>query len=214
MRIGICLAAHDTGSSWFSYDLAGLIGHTVQQHPEWDLRRFQSTGTWLPQVRHRTVVAALKAECDWLLFLDNDMRFPTDALEQLLAREKDVVAANYTIRHVPFPPCAVNLTGERVYTDYNTAGLVEVGSVGMGVMLVRATVLRSISPPWFMLGWHTESQDYTGEDAYFCRALRNAGAQLWLDHDLSHDVSHLGVIEFEQSHAVKMQHALPASEDA
>lgn len=211
MRIGICLAAHDYGSSWFSYDLAGMIGHTIKEKPDWDLRRFQATGTWLPQVRHRTVVAALNADCDWLLFLDNDMRFPVDTLLQLLARNQAVVAANYTVRHPPFPPVAVNEQVERIYTDYDSAGLEKVASIGMGVMLVQAELIRKIALPWFMLGFDVQTQEYKGEDSYFCRKLREAGATIWLDHDLSHDVSHLGMIEFEQSHAVKMKHALPES---
>lgn len=205
MRVGLCLAAHDYGSSWFSYDLAGLSMMTVRERPTIDLVRFQSTGTWLPQVRHRTIVAALNAGCDYLLFLDNDMRFPPETLLKMLDHERLVVACNYTARHVPFPPVAVNLRGERVFTDYESSGLEEVGSIGMGVMLVAAPILRSISPPWFMLGWDPERQDYKGEDTYFCKKLREAGASIWLDHDLSHDVTHLGVIEFEQSHARKAQ---------
>lgn len=208
MRVGLCLPAQDHSHSWFSYDLAGMVGHTVKERSDIELRRFQATGTWLPQVRHRTVVAALNAQCDWLLFLDNDMRFPADTLVKLLDRGKTVVAANYTARHVPFCPVAVNGNAERVYTEYESTGLEEIASVGMGVMLVRSDLLRKIAPPWFMLGWDDAIQDYKGEDSYFCRKLRETGAQIWLDHDLSHDVTHLGIIEFEQSHAVKARHAL------
>lgn len=191
-----------------------MIGHTIKERSDIELRRFQATGTWLPQVRHRTVVAALKTECDWLLFLDNDMRFPVDTLIQMLNRGKTVVAANYTARHVPFPPVAVNNDVQRVYTEYDSAGLEEVARIGLGVFLVRADLLRHITPPWFMLGWDEVTQDYTGEDNYFCRQLRELGAQIWLDHDLSHDVTHMGIIELEQNHAVKMKHAVPATEDA
>lgn len=211
MRIGICLPSLDYAHAWFGYDLAGMMTYTAFNHPDWELRRFQATGTWLPQVRHRTVVAALNTDCDWLLFLDSDMRFPLNTLEQMLARGKSVVAANYTARHVPFPPVAVNQQAERVYTEYESTGLEEVARIGMGVMLVRATELRRIKPPWFMLGWDDVTQDYTGEDNYFCRRLREEGTSIWLDHDLSHDVSHLGIIEFEQSHAVKMRHTLASS---
>jgi hypothetical protein len=213
VRIGLCLAAQDWVSCWFSYDLVGMVAHTIRAHPDWDLRRFQSCGTWLPQVRHDTVAAALHAECDWLLFLDSDMRFPADTLEQLLARNEPVVAANYTARKAPFAPVAVRTPGERAYTDYQSSGLEAVAQIGMGVMLVQADVVRRIPPPWFMVGWHTDVGAYTGEDAYFCQQLTKAGATIWLDHDLSHDVMHLGLIEFEQSHAVKMRHTLAITEE-
>jgi len=213
VKIGICLPAFDQGSSWFAYDLAGMLAYTARAFPDIELRRFQCSGTWLPQVRHRLVTAALKADCEWLLFLDSDMRLPVQTLEHLLARCKSVIAANYTARQPPFCPTAVGLDGQRVYTDYQTSGLVEVLSAGMGVMLVHAALLRSIAPPWFMLTWSEKVQDYGGEDGYFCLKLREAGAKIWLDHDLSHDVTHMGVIELEQSHAVKMRHTLPVTEE-
>ena len=214
VRIGLCLATQDWVSCWFSYDLVGMVAHTIRQQPDWDLRRFQSSGTWLPQVRHDTVAGALNAECDWLLFLDSDMRFPPDALLQLMARNQDVVAANYTGRKPPFYPVAVKQEGVRVYTDYETSGLEKVDQIGMGLMLVKADAIKKVAPPWFMVGWHTEVGAYTGEDSYFCRKLQEAGASIWVDHDLSHDVMHMGTFEFEQSHAVKMKNALPVSEES
>lgn len=208
------MPAFDQGSSWFSYDLAGMMHHTAKEVPDLEVRRFQCSGTWLPQVRHRLATAALKADCDWLLWLDSDMRFPVDALLQLLARGESVVAANYTTRQPPFVPTATGLDGERVYTDYQDSGLVEVRTVGMGVMLVNAEWFRKLPPPWFMLTWSEKVQDYGGEDGYFCMRLRDAGAKILLDHDLSHDVTHLGILEIEQSHAVKLKHSLIVTEES
>lgn len=212
MKVGICMPAFDQGSSWFAYDLAGMLVHTAKEVPDLELSRFQCSGTWLPQVRHRLATAALKAGCDWLLWLDSDMRFPVDALLQLLARGESVVAANYTSRQPPFCPTAVGQDGKRAYTDYDSAGLEEVQSIGMGVFLVNAELLKKIPAPWFMLTWSEKHHDYGGEDGYFCIRLREAGAKIWLDHDLSHDVTHMGVIELEQSHAVKLKRSLIVTE--
>lgn len=202
MRIGILLASFDWTNSWFSYDLAALVRTTVQAHPDWDLPKFQASGTWLPQVRHDTVAAALNAGCDWLLFLDSDMRFPADTLLRLLDRGQPVVACNYTSRHFPnLHPTAVRLDGSRIFTDEDSTGLEEAGSVGMGVMLVQAALPRLIELPWFMIGWTGKA--YSGEDSYFCRQLRDAGAHIWVDHDASQDVEHMAVVPLRQSHAVR-----------
>lgn len=212
MRVGLCLPSQDSQSDWFGYDLAGLVGKTVLGRPDIELRRFKATGTWLPQVRHYITRAALHAECDYLLWLDSDMRFPPDALLQLLAREQAVVAANYPTRKAPIQPVAVASDGSRIYTELNSTGIQEVAAVGMGLMLVRADLVRSIAPPWFMLGWIPDDQDYSGEDGFFCRKLTEAGATIWIDHDLSQDVRHLGILEFEQEHALHMRRTLQTKE--
>lgn len=210
MKIGICLAANDYTHSATTYDLAKLAWYTAHERPDWELAFYQSRGTWLPQVRHDTVAQALNEECDWLFFIDSDMRFPPESLERMIGWGKTVVAANYTQRRHPFLPVSVNLQGERVYTSATSDGLESIASTGMGLMLVRSDLPKKAGPPWFMLGWHQDRQYITGEDTYFCRKLRDAGAEIWLDHGLSHDVTHLGIIEFQQSHALKMPHAIPA----
>src|SRR5262245_4200428 len=175
MKVGLCLASHDFCYAWFSYDLAGLMSYTARERPDIELARFESTGTWLPQVRHRTVMAALKAECDWVLFIDSDMRFPTDTLVRLLARRETVVAANYTSRQPPFPPVSVNAKLDRVYTAEDSEGLEQVERTGLGCLLIRCDVLKAMRAPWFMLGWDPDRLDYTGEDAYFCKKIRDLG---------------------------------------
>ena len=96
MKVGVCLVSTDHVWAWFAYDLAGLIGHSVATRPDLDLRRFLATGCWLPELREKTTDAALRAQCDAVLYLDSDMRFPTSALVRLLAHDQPVVAANYT----------------------------------------------------------------------------------------------------------------------
>jgi hypothetical protein len=191
--------------AWHSYDLAGLLAYTVAARPDVDLRRFLATGCWLPELREKTTEAALRAQCDWLLYLDSDMRFPTDTLVRLLAHDRPVVAANYTTRRPPFHPVSVKSLGDpmtRVYTEEESEGLEAVAATGMGVMLVQADLVRSVKPPRFMMGWVPDDAAHVGEDLYFCKKLTDAGATIYVDHDLSKSVTHLGMVEFEAQHAV------------
>ncbi|HMC66344.1 MAG TPA: hypothetical protein VKI65_15510 [Gemmataceae bacterium] len=210
MRIGICLVSTDWVWAWHSYDLCGLVGYTAANRPDVDLRRFLATGCWLPQLRERTTDAALQAECDALLYLDADMRFPPDTLVRLLARDQPVVAVNYTTRRPPFQPVSVHSLGDpmtRVYTESGATGLEAVAATGMGCMLVQAELLRRITPPRFMIGWVLDDRAHLGEDLYFCRKLTEAGATISIDHDLSHEVTHIGAVEFEAQHAVTTRDA-------
>jgi hypothetical protein len=197
--------------AWFAYDLAGLIGHSVATRPDLDLRRFLATGCWLPELREKTTDAALRAQCDAVLYLDSDMRFPTNALVRLLAHDQPVVAANYTTRRPPFHPVSVrNFGGERVYTEADSTGLEAVAATGMGCMLVRADVLREVKPPRFMMGYVPDDRAHVGEDLYFCKKLGDIGVPILIDHELSNEVTHIGVVEFEAAHAVASRESLQA----
>jgi len=213
MRVALCLVSTDQVWSWFAYDLAGLVGKTVAARPDLDLRRFQATGCELPDLREKTVTAALRAECDWCFFLDSDMRFPADALCRLLDHGVPVVGANYTMRRPPFTPVSVHSFGDpmrRVYTEAESSGLEAVAATGMGCLLVSCDVLRALKPPRFMIGYSPDDAEHMPEDLYFSRKLKDAGATIYVDHDLSHEVRHLGVVEFEADHAVKTRDAMKA----
>jgi hypothetical protein len=42
---------------------------------------------------------------------------------------------------------------------------------------------------------------YIGEDIYFCKLAQANGMKVYVDHDLSKDVRHIGVMEFTHDHA-------------
>ena len=211
MRVGICLVSTDHWWAWTAYDFGGLVGRTVATVPDVDLRRFMATGCEIPELREKVTTAALRAECDWLLYIDSDMRFPADALVRLLAHEQSVVAANYTTRRPPFHPVSVkHIGGERVYTEADSMGLEAVAATGMGVMLVNADVARNIPQPRFMIGWTPDDCSHVPEDLYFCRKIGELGVPILIDHDLSKEVTHIGAVEFEAAHAVASRESLQA----
>ena len=211
MRIGLCLVSTDHMWAWTAYDLCGLVARTMATVPDLDLRRFLATGCWLPQLREQTTRAALRAECDWILYVDSDMRFPVHALVRLLAHGQPIVAANYTTRRPPFHPVSVrNFGGERVYTEPDSSGLERVAATGMGLMLVQAEVVRNIPAPRFMMGYIPDDGTHVGEDLYFCRKIGELGVPILVDHDLSREVTHIGAVEFESNHAVASRDSLQA----
>ena len=48
-----------------------------------------------------TLMHALAVDATHILWLDSDMRFPADTLGRLLARNRDIVGANYCARRFP-----------------------------------------------------------------------------------------------------------------
>lgn len=205
MRIAVCLPCRDTVHTGFAYDLARLsayIGATrVPQGAK--LHMFTSQGTLIVDQRQNLVREALKADADYVLFVDSDMRFPKNGFDRLVAHCKPIVAANYSTRRLP--PQPVSFADEqcvkRVYTTEASAGLEKVYATGMGFMLIDTKVFKSMPQPWFQVGYSTKQHDFFGEDVFFCHQAAKHGFETFIDHDLSKEVRHIGNLEFSYHHA-------------
>jgi hypothetical protein len=147
--------------------------------------------------------------CTHILFIDSDMRFPQDMIGRLIKHDLDIVATNCARRRMPTGPTAqlYKENGERelVWTMPESTGLQEVGSVGMGVMLIKANVFEALAEPWFETPWRHDKRGYIGEDVYFCQKAAAAGFKIWIDHDVSKEIGHIGTFEFKHDHTWVMK---------
>ena len=132
------------------------------------------------------------------------MRFPQDMISRLLAHDVDIVATNCARRRMPTGPTAQiykeNGDRELVWSMPESTGLQEVGSVGMGVMLIKAGVFKALSEPWYETPWRSDKRGYIGEDVFFCKKARESGFKIWIDHDVSKEIGHIGMFEFKHDH--------------
>jgi hypothetical protein len=190
-----------------------MVAATARNRRDIELRLVVDKGTLIADQRHRLVQLARHADSSHILWLDADHRFPKDTLVRLLAHDVDIVAAAYVERRIPPRPAAF-LSDEsaeikdRLYITPESTGLVEVTSVGMGVMLTKLGVFAHTPAPWFQIGWNPKEQGYIGEDIYFARKVREAGFTVLVDQDLSKDVRHIGEIEFSHEHALAVREEL------
>lgn len=123
--------------------------------------------------------------------VEADMRFPPYAFAWLLGRSKDVVAANYWQRQQR--NWVASMSGVDHVSSLDKVGLQRVLSVGCGVMLIRKRVFEEMSLPWFSTPWVPHLARHIGPDVYFCI---NSKKEIWIDHDLSQDVEHVGEVRF------------------
>lgn len=190
MRLAIAVPAHDTVPALFAVDLARLYAATCAAVPLVLLA--PAIGTFVHQAREnllRDVVSLWGAT--HVLWLDADMTFPPDAALRLLAHDKGIVAANYVTRVAPSRPTA-RRDGQRI-SSAEATGLEAVDHVGMGVFLMRTSVVEDIPSPRFWYSTPTET-----EDVYFCNLLRSKGHTIYVDHDLSKDVGHVGMHTYRE----------------
>ncbi len=145
----------------------------------------------LPKARQGAVRKAIDEGYSHILFLDDDMGFPPDLLEVFSSHHLPVVAANYT-RKTPNPitqTCGID--GQPV-KSFGKTGVEEVGWIGFGAVLIELDKIKDIENPLFETRWMPERNDFVGEDYYFCGKVRAHGIKVYIDHDVSNKVSHIG----------------------
>jgi hypothetical protein len=195
IRVAVSIPAGDQLASGFAYDLARMMTATAHQRHDIELRLHMVRDSILPRARHDLVLLALDTECTHILFLDSDMRFPKEALVRLLAHEEPVVGVNYARRRFPITPTAAGETGP-VYLEPGADGLAAVAAAGFGVMLIDLDLFRQVPAPWFQTGYAPTTGKYVGEDVYFSALIREHGLMVLVDNALSHEISHIGEMEF------------------
>jgi hypothetical protein len=224
VHVAVCIPTHDTLAAHFAYDLAQMMSFTALHYNKPGLIETLSLhmvkGTYVHSARMALAAECLQNGADYLLYLDSDMRFPKEALVRLLSHSKAFVGTNYPRRGIPPKWVAikkvvgVNEEGEKVpgeilITTQESEGLEEVEALGFGCVLLHRSVFDAmvqIHPPkekgyfWFF-DWDAEAQTHVGEDVFFCRLARKAGATILVDHDLSKEIKHVGQFEYGPEHS-------------
>lgn len=193
MRLAIAVPALDQSPTLWSFDLARLYAATCAAVPSITLAG--EVGTFVHQAREKLLDDLTGIwGATHVLWLDADMTFPPDAALRLLAYDADIVAANYVKRAGKHRPTAMR-DGQPVYSQ-DRHGLQQVDHVGMGVFLMKASVVDGLPRPRFWYSTPTET-----EDVYFCNLLRAAGRTIYVDHDLSNEVGHVGQHVYHETFA-------------
>jgi hypothetical protein len=138
----------------------------------------------IEQNRNMAVEVALKANCDYLMFVDADMTFPMDTVARLIAHKVDIVGCN----------AAGRVSGKPVF-DYSGAGLLKVPAIGMAVTLIKTSVFWEMNAPWYVSpprSW--AASDLISSDINFCNMAGNQDYKIYCDLDLSKEIGHLSTI--------------------
>lgn len=138
-------------------------------------------GYTIAENRTYMTVQALNNKSDYILMIDDDMTFPPDLLDRLLANNKDICGTAYHSRGntntMPkYLDTGINAIAEvapKEYIDLETntdpkyKDTFECFATGTGIMLVKCEVFRKVKRPWFAFEFHETGQVKLGEDWYF-----------------------------------------------
>lgn len=214
MKINIVVPTHDIVPAMFAYDLAQLQGFTVASMPgDTAIGLTFLPGTYIQCARQELMQHCLDEGDDYILWLDSDMRFPKETFAHLIQHRVAMVGANYSKRALNSEPVAIKHVGragsghtpERLYPDEEATGLIEVESVGFGVLLMRMADFKNLPPltqgPWFEQTYDAALNQWTGEDTFFCELVRKKlGIKVMVDQDLSQACLHIGQMEYHLDH--------------
>lgn len=153
----------------------------------------------LPRARQLAVDAANKAGFTHILFLDDDMRFPSDLLDDLFRHDTDIVGINYVRKNPDSPsPQTHDMDGQPL-SSKGKQGAEEVAWIGFGAVLINLDAVKNIEAPLFEMRWLPERNDFIGEDFYFCGKVRAHGLKILVDHDASNKAAHIGDFPYKEA---------------
>ena len=141
---------------------------------------------------------------DYLLFVDDDMVFQGNALEQLLADHKDIVTGNAFTRKFPVRPVVGHFDEERLgrvntLVEYQKDTLQPVDSCGMAFTLISRRAMEqvvAVNKHPFNFVYFPETDGELPEDSAFCWWAKKAGLQVWLDSRVQ--IGHIGSIIYDE----------------
>jgi len=191
LRLAIGGPTRDTVPASFAVDLAQLYAYTRERGPWSTVTVGFLTSTYIHVGREFFLEASLKQGATHVLWLDTDMTFPRETAVLLAAHAQPIVGCNYRVRQPSGLFTAQREDRTRVATEALSTGLEAVDALGFGCVLMQADIVVDLARPWFRHGLNDQGGDI-GEDIMFCRALRAAGHTIYLDHDLSKGIGHVG----------------------
>ena len=176
--------------------LAAMCTTTAYHAPNVQMVLNVAVGTALCMNRIKLCKDAVAAGCTHVLFLDDDMVFPMHTLIHFIQHALPIVAANCARKELPPRSTARDDAGQCVWTRKGSTGLQEVNAVGTAVMLINTDVLKALPQPWFAEVYNPITETSKGEDIFFCELAKRHGFKVFIDHDISKEIQHLGGFEY------------------
>jgi GT2 family glycosyltransferase len=144
-----------------------------KEHPDWVVIINTPRRMSIDRMRNMCAKVALELECDYLMFIDDDVIVPIGAIEQLMKADCDIAAGWTIIRGHPFENMFFKFDDKGQLRNYEIErsnpgepSIVDVDAVGFSCALIKCSILKKIRPPYFVTG------PYNTEDIYFCIKAR------------------------------------------
>ena len=154
---------------------------------------------WKFIVVERLSWAAARSECvrrcrahnfRYLLFVDDDVFLPDDAIDRMLKSKKDIVSGVYWTKTEHTSPVIFKEMGAGPMYEFPVDELIEIGGSGLGACLINMDVFDKFDEqgiPYFVENWIYTTPDGIkmrcpiGEDHYFFIKAKELGYKTYAD---------------------------------
>lgn len=197
MSLAILIPSQQMWHGVFARSVAELTAALVYNRVEFELYNIESS--ILPASRFMLMDMALQKGHTYALCLDSDMYFPGDIVPRLMAHDKDIIVANYVTR----PPCrhvCHDMEGNVMQTA-GKEGIEQASRIAIGCALIKLDAIRKLKEPYFEFIWQPDKRTFLGEDYYFSNLCTEAGIEMWVDHEVTKDIGHMGYVSFTYKNA-------------
>lgn len=197
MRILVAIPSARDWKPAFGSSLVGLVHKACKSGIDFNVYIMQGASV-LPKARQGAIRKAIEEGYSHILFIDDDMAFSQDLIEDLSSHKVSVVGVNYTRKNLEGITQTCGLDGQPL-KSFGKEGLEEVGWIGFGAVMIDLESVKDIENPLFEMRWMPERNDFVGEDYYFCGKVRAHGVKIYLDHTASNKTAHVGDFMYREA---------------
>lgn len=140
-----------------------------KEYPETQFFFFSPPRMSIDRMRNTAAKVALEQECDYLMFVDDDVLVPFRGFNRLIEANYDILAGIAVIRGYPYNLMAFKFDDKMNLVHFNTfekedptKRVLDVDAVGFSCVLIKTKLLKEIRTPYFV------SSVNSTEDIYFC----------------------------------------------
>lgn len=152
--VGLAIPSGRTWEAATATDFSALTAYSTEHGISLAIMNVNTS--MISHGRNTSVQMAQANNCDYILWIDSDMRFPPDTLVRLLKHNKDIVGATYNKRVPPFDTLG-KLKGEP--RPISGKDLHEALLLPGGMLLVKMEVYKKLGWPWYFESYRWPADD-------------------------------------------------------
>ena len=199
-RVTILVNTLQSVNSFVYSNHIAFMCETIRRYPQKDSIFFLTPNRMsIDTARNFAAKVAMENDCDYLMFIDDDVLVPPDALDRLIELDSDIAAGLVIIRGYPFNVMLFDFTENskpenpqlRYYNhlpkneDGTLVKKVKCAAVGFSCALIGVGLLKALEPPYFITGLNLT------EDVYFCLKALETHPDVEIYADTSIQCGHL-----------------------
>jgi hypothetical protein len=117
-----------------------------------------------------------------ILFVDDDILLPKNAISVLCDTNEPIVAANYVKKQYPIETTALQVReingivhNQEIKAIEGAMAPIPVSQMGLGACLISVEVFKKLKEPWFEFKYNADGSVFAGEDVRFMQQAILAG---------------------------------------